>query len=208
MKPLSMDVSELGENPLDHRSLVWWGNTLLLVIETTMFALLVASYFYVRMNYSEWPPPFVDGVRTIRHPMPPLLRPTLTLAVLLLSVVPAFIADRAALAMNQARLRWSLFALVAGGIVAAALRFHEFPALQFSWGDNAYASVIWTIACVHLLHIIISTAETTAMCIWAFSNPLDRKHARDSRTSAAYWYWVAGLWVPLYCLIYLGPRFS
>jgi len=48
--PPALDVSGLPQSALDRRSLVWWGNTLLLVIETTMFALLVASYFYVIMN--------------------------------------------------------------------------------------------------------------------------------------------------------------
>src|ERR1700709_1769363 len=118
MNAPGLDVSALPQSALDHRSLVWWGNTLLLVIETTMFALLVASYFYVRMNYREWPPPLVHDVVTIRHPVPPLGRPTLTVALLLVSIVPALVADRAALAMKAGVVRISFFILVLSGLVA------------------------------------------------------------------------------------------
>jgi heme/copper-type cytochrome/quinol oxidase subunit 3 len=208
MNPHALDVSALPESALDHRSLIWWGNTLLLMIETTMFALLVASYLYVRMNYAEWPPTLVNGPVAITQPVPPLERPTLTLVILLLSIIPAVISDRAALAMNGRGVRVSFALLVVLGLGAIGLRFYELPALQFSWDDNAYASVIWTIVCLHLLHIIVATAENAAMLIWALTHPIDRKHARDVRVSAAYWYWVVGIWIPLYAMIYFGPRIS
>jgi len=145
---------------------------------------------------------------TVNHPRPPLERPTLTLAVLLVSLIPALIADRSALAMNGRAVRLTFALLVVMGIAAAAFRFHEFPALQFGWDDNAYASVIWTIACLHLLHIVVATAENTAMLLWALTHSLDRKHARDVRLSTAYWYWVVGIWLPLYTIIYFGPRIA
>lgn len=206
--PHALDVSALPESALDHRSLVWWGNLLLLVIETTMFSLLAASYFYVRMNFREWPPPLVHGAVPISHPVPPLGRPTLTLALLLLSLLPAVLSDRAALAMDERRVRWCFGLLTALGVIAAALRFHELPALQFSWDDNAYASVIWTTVCLHLLHIIVSTAENLGLLLWAVTHPLDRKHARDIRVSGVYWYWVVTVWIPLYAMIYFGPRLT
>jgi heme/copper-type cytochrome/quinol oxidase subunit 3 len=59
---------------------------------------------------------------------------------------------------------------------------------------------------MHLLHIIVSTSENTAMLLWALTHGLDQKHARDVRVSAAYWYWVVGIWIPLYLLLYFGPR--
>jgi len=208
MKSHAIDVSKLPESALDHRSTIWWGNTLLLIIETTMFALLVAAYFYIRMNYREWPPPLTNGTLTILHPTPPLLRPTLTLALLVISLVPAILADRAGLAMNERGLRIGFAVLVALGLGAVALRFYELPALQFSWNDNAYASVIWTTVCLHLLHLIVSTAENLALLLWALTHPIDKKHARDMRVSATYWYWVVGIWIPLYALVYWGPRLS
>jgi cytochrome c oxidase subunit 3 len=206
MIPAALDVSELPQSALNHRSTVWWGNTLLLVIETTMFALLVASYFYVRMNYPEWPPPLTKGIVTISHPVPPLPAPTFSLAVLVLSLLPAIVCDLGALAMDERRVRRALVGLLLLSLATIALRCGEFPALQFSWDDNAYASVIWTIVCLHLVHMVIAAAEILAMLLWSACHPLDRKHARDVRLTASYWYWIVGLWIPLYALIYLGPR--
>jgi len=44
------------------------------------------------------------------------------------------------------------------------------------------------------------------MFAWAVVHSLDKKHARDVRVNAVYWYWVVGIWVPLFCIIYVGPR--
>jgi cytochrome c oxidase subunit 3 len=208
MTPHALDVSELPQSALDHRSLIWWGNTLLLLIETMMFALLVATYLYLQRNFPEWPPPLTSATVTISHPVPPLMWPTLTLGLLLVSMIPAIVADRAGLAMNERAVRWSFAVLVAMGMGAVAMRFHELPALQFSWDENAYASTIWTIVCLHLLHIVVATAENIAMFLWMMLHPLDRKHARDVRVSVTYWYWVVGLWIPLYGLVYWGPRLA
>jgi heme/copper-type cytochrome/quinol oxidase subunit 3 len=35
---------------------------------------------------------------------------------------------------------------------------------------------------------------------------MDDKHARDIRIGAIYWYWIAAIWIPLYVIIYFGPR--
>ncbi|HEY9154735.1 MAG TPA: cytochrome c oxidase subunit 3 [Opitutaceae bacterium] len=206
MNNKALDVSALPESALDHRSLIWWGNTLLLVIETTMFALLVASFLYVRMNFPIFPPVLTTRPITILHPFPELARPTMTLLILIVSVIPAILADRLALRMNSLGVRVTFGILVLFGIVAAISRFYDLHSFLFVWSDNAYASVVWTIASLHLMHIIVATSENTAMLLWAMTHPLDRKHARDVRVSAVYWYWVVGIWIPLYLLIYFGPR--
>jgi cytochrome c oxidase subunit 3 len=56
VKQADIDVSSLPAHTLDHRSPIWWGNTLLLVIESVMFGILIASYFYLYKNFSVWPP--------------------------------------------------------------------------------------------------------------------------------------------------------
>lgn len=208
MKGEALDVSELPESAMDHRSLIWWGNTLLLVIETVMFALLAASYLYIKMNFPQWPPPLTTRIVTIFKPLPELTPPNITFALLLISAVPAFLADRAALARKEMKVKIYFLILVLLGAGIAISRFLDLHALQFSWDDNAYASVVWTIASLHLFHIVVATAENTAMVIWAIAKGIDKKHARDVRVSAAYWYWVVAIWIPLYILVYISPRFQ
>jgi hypothetical protein len=47
----TLDVSSLPDSALDARSPVWWGNLLLICIETTTMVLLIACYFYIRRNF-------------------------------------------------------------------------------------------------------------------------------------------------------------
>lgn len=208
MKPRAViDVSGLPASAMDHRSPIWWGNTLLLVIETTMFAIMVATYFYVRVvDFDQWPPPSVNRLPVVYHSLPRLAIPTINLAVLLLSVVPMIWVDRACLARNVRAVRVGLSLCVLLGIATIVLRFYEFPALQFKWNDNAYASITWTLLGLHLAHLITATAENSLMTAWVLARGLDDKHARDVRVTALYWYWIAAVWVLLYALIYWGPR--
>ena len=59
---------------------------------------------------------------------------------------------------------------------------------------------------MHLIHLITGTAENLIMTVWIWLKGLDIKHARDIRVGAGYWYWIAGIWIPLYTIIYFGPR--
>src|SRR5213596_959082 len=82
----SIDVSKLPRQVMDHRSPIWWGNLLLLLIETTMFSLLVATYFYLRVvDFDQWPPPRVDRVPVLYHPVPALGVANANLLIILLS---------------------------------------------------------------------------------------------------------------------------
>jgi heme/copper-type cytochrome/quinol oxidase subunit 3 len=202
-----IDVSGLPDSELDHRSLIWWGNLLLIAIETTMFALFVAAYFYVRPHYGDLPPPRVTGPLGVFNPVPALGLPTLNLGLLLLSLVPTIVADRACLRLDTAKVKWALAVLLMLCFVSIALRFREFKALHFRWDDNAYASIVWTTVGMHLLHLIVGTAELGMLLAWVCRHGLDKKHARDVRVTAVYWYWVVGIWVPLFVILFPGPRF-
>ena len=55
-----IDVSNLDTIALNHRAPLWWGQILMMVIEGSLFALLIASYFYIRVGFDVWPPPDID----------------------------------------------------------------------------------------------------------------------------------------------------
>src|SRR5436305_2349512 len=135
-----IDVSALPRTVLDHRSPIWWGNLLLLAIETTMFALLVASYFYVRVvDFTIWPPPNGNALPPIYHTAPDFPVPLLNLSVLLVSVAPMLWADRACLRRNSRAVKAGLTLCILLGFVVIGVRFLEFRSLHFKWNDNAYA---------------------------------------------------------------------
>jgi cytochrome c oxidase subunit 3 len=202
---LVLDVSELPNVAIDHRSPIWWGNTLLLVIETVMFALLAATYFYVRMNFEQWPPPQTNYLPADLNPVPDLWKGTLTLVLLLAMVPPMIWSDRAALRMDKrGALLGSIWVNILG-VAAIAARIYEFGGLKFRWDDNVYGSILWSFLVLHLLHMIIGTIEDAFMTGWMLTHELDAMHARDVRVTALYVYWVSGIWVPLYAIIYFGP---
>jgi cytochrome c oxidase subunit 3 len=202
----ALNVSKLPSGVLDHRAVLWWGNTLLLVIETTVFGLLAATYFYVRMNTHPWPPPRWYPLPVIHNPLPDLMTGTSTLILLIISCLPMIFVDLSARRRRQSNVKIGLFISLAFCFILILVRFFEFRAMMFKWDANAYASIIWTILGMHLLHLLVGTTEIALILSWTFTRPLDDKHRLDTTVTAVYWYWIAAIWIPFYLIIYWGPR--
>lgn len=203
-----LDVSDLPKAAVDHRSPIWWGNLMMMLIETTMFAIAVAAYFYIRLNFSQWPPVQPNFDPPNFRPLPDLGVSTANLLVILASAVPMLYADRRALKMDRRGATLGFILCIVLGLVAIALRGFEFHALKFRWDDNAYGSITWFILGMHLTHLIAGTCENGIMLAWLLVHGLDEKHARDVRIGAVYWYWVALIWVVLFAVVFLYPRFT
>lgn len=201
-----IDASRLPGDAFDSRAPVWWGNLWLMVIETTTITLLAASYFYVRQNYETWPPPRVDRSPPLFHPVPDLPYGTANALLLLGLCIPMRWVDRAARAHREHPTRVGLVVLTLFGIGALVLRILEFPATHFLWNDNAYASIVWSLLGLHLTYLAVGVIEVALVGLWIFLHGLDEKDVRDVTLTAAYWYWMAGIWVPLYLIIYWAPR--
>jgi cytochrome c oxidase subunit III len=202
----TIDASSLPRIGWDWQSPLWWANTLMLVIETAMFGILFASYFYVRMNFDVWPPPQVNVAPANYDTAPDLFVGSVNTIWLLLSCLPAFLLDRAARRLDTRGVRLWLVILIGAGLVSIGLRFREFHHLHFGWDENAYASVIWILLGMHLMHLIIATMEAAVMATRAFHSPIDAKHAVDITTTPVYWYWVVGTWLFVYGVVYFGAR--
>jgi cytochrome c oxidase subunit III len=66
--------------------------------------------------------------------------------------------------------------------------------------------VVWCIVVLHLIYVVTGVAENGILTAWVFSKGLDTKHARDIRVGATYWYWVVAVWILVYVIVFLGPR--
>jgi len=139
--------------------------------------------------------------------VPKLVLATIDLALLLGSVIPMVIADRACLKMDEAKVRFGAGLALLIGIAVITIRFFEFNSLIFRWNDNVYGSITWTLLGLHLMHMMILCSEDGLMFVWIMVKGLDDKHARDIRVTAVYWYWVVAIWVLLYVVVFLSPRF-
>jgi cytochrome c oxidase subunit 3 len=193
-----LDAAALPDHAFGERTTLWWGVLLMLVIEGTMFAVMLASYLYLRTVSSSWPP-----LGTAR---PDPLAGTVTTVILLLSAVPQWAADR--LASRAGSDRAIRVALVIGSIVSALVlvpRAFEFPAVDCRWDSHAYGSIVWTMLGVHTFHTLASVIETGVMTMFLLFRPVDTKHRLDLEANSLYWYFVVVSWVPIYATIYFGP---
>ena len=200
-----IDVSKLPHHEFDTYDPVWWGNNGLLAIETAMFAILIATYFYLRQNFALWPPPIAQLTAPLR-PLPYLGYGTANTILLLLSCIPMVIADRAARRGDRSTTQICIAICVVCGLAAMVLRGFEFSAVLFRWDSNAYGSVVWFILGMHALHLLVLTSETVLLLIWIRTREFDMKHRVDVVTIAVYWYWVVGVWLVLFAIVYFTPR--
>jgi heme/copper-type cytochrome/quinol oxidase subunit 3 len=203
-----IDVSGLPESAFDWRDPVWWGNTLLMMIETVTIALIIASYFYIRRNYEVFPPPKVDVSPPIYDTAPRLLWGTINLVLMVLACAPMYVTDQFA---RRKRRGAAIFGLILMGLVGALctwLRFKEFQGVYFWWNDNAYASCVWLMLGTHLTYLLATTVEFLLMLAWVVTHELDPHHALDITLCGGYWYWTAGVFCVVYAVIYFAPRMT
>ena len=200
-----INVSKLPHHGFDTYDPVWWGNNGLLAIETSMFAILIGTYFYLRQNFPLWPPPIAQLTAPLR-PLPELTYGVANTILLVVSCIPMVIADRAARREDRDTTRTALAICLVCGLAAMVLRGFEFSAVQFFWDSNAYGSVVWFMLGMHALHLLVLTSETLLLLIWILRREFDMKHRVDVVTVAVYWYWVVGVWLILFAIIYFTPR--
>ncbi len=193
-----LDVSELPDAGFGSHGIVWWGVLGFIAVETTMLVLCVATYFYLRMQAVEWPP---------GNKLPGALLPTINTAIMLGSIVPMIWTDKAALALDRRRVRIGLLICLLFGVAFIVVRAYEFAFLNTWWSDNAYGSILWVTMGLHTGHMTAEVVETVVIAVLMFrSGPIHPKYYSDVEDNALYWYFIVGVWVPLYAVFILSPR--
>jgi len=192
------DLSGLPTVTFGPKSVMWWGTLGFMVIEGWTTALLVASYLYLRQNYQAWPP--------LRTPYPSLLIPTINLVILLVSTVPATLAARAAKRLDEPGVkRWLLVTSVLI-IPTLVIRWWELWALNTRWDTTAYGSAAWMIVGFHTSLLLLDIMDTIGLTLFYFTKRMPVKSFSDAADNTFYWYFTVGIWIPIYLIVYVGPR--
>lgn len=194
-----IDVSHLPKHTFGHRSLPWWGTFGFVVIEGTSLAVSAASYLYLKRNFPQWPPPPTAP--------PDLLIPTIGVGLLLLMILPMHQAKKHALNVDAAGVTRALTAALLLGVVASAVRVLEFNALNVRWDEHAYGSIVWLILGLHTSLMVADMIETMVVMIMFRRRKIEAKHFPDVEDAAFYQYFLSLIWVPLYLLVFVLPRF-
>jgi heme/copper-type cytochrome/quinol oxidase subunit 3 len=191
------DVAELPTVTFGHRSLMWWGTVGFMVIEGWTLALIAAMYFYIRQNFLTWPP--------IRTPLPSLQIPSINLALMLVSIIPAILYDRASRRLDLGGVKFWLLVSSVLSIAILVLRWYECWALNVRWDSNAYGSAAWLLVVTHGTLLILDAADTIGLTLFYWVKRMPIKAMSDTSDNALYWYFMVGIWVPLYLIVYVGP---
>jgi heme/copper-type cytochrome/quinol oxidase subunit 3 len=191
------DVSALSSYGFGASSPIWWGTLGFIALEGTGFALATGAYLYLRQVNGQWP---------LGAAPPDHWAGTAMLMLLLASLWPNALADRAAKHEQLGRVQLWLIVLSAIGILAVAIRAWEFMQLEIRWDDNAYGSIVWFVLGLHAAHLITDLGDTLVLTALMFTRHVSGRRFSDVSDNAFYWYFVVASWVPLYALLYGVPR--
>ena len=197
VKDGALDVSGLASFGFSHSSLMWWGTAGLMAIESTVFAIAIVVYFYLRSHADSWP---------MSAPPPELSWGTINTVILVLSVVPNHFAKRAAERLDRGGVRLWLTVCLVVALVFLVVRGFELGALNVRWDASAYGSIVWMLMMLHTVHLITDTWDTTVLDVLFFTGPLEGRRYVDVSENALYWYFVVLSWLPIYAVVYLAPR--
>jgi heme/copper-type cytochrome/quinol oxidase subunit 3 len=194
----ALDVSALPTVGFGTRSITWWGIAGLMCIEGTVFALMIAAYFYLSTRSIEWPP----------HRDPPdLFWGTLNTIVFLVSLVPNEWYRRRALKGDATAVRVGFVVVTLFGLANIIIRYFELRHLNTDWSIDAYGSAVWTLMGLHVTHLLTDWVDTIVLMVLFFRPALvEGKRFEDASENAGYWYFVVLSWIPIYLVLYWAPR--
>lgn len=193
----TVDVGHLPDLTFGHRTVQRWAILCIIAIESSVFALAVVSYFYLRSRVDPWP---------TSANAPSLTWGTLNLVILLASLVPSASTKRAAEAMDLGKLRREIWIDIPFALAFLVLRVLEFATLHVRWDSNAYGSMVWVLLGLHTVHLLTDFIDTLVLQAMLYSEPVGPRRFLDAAENAFYWDFVVLSWIPIYLVIYWAPR--
>jgi cytochrome c oxidase subunit III len=194
-----VDVRALPRTVFGHRSLMWWGTIGFIIIEGTTLFICAVSYFYLRRNFATWPPQHVFR--------PALVIPTVQAVLMLLSNIPMRWVNRASSRMDIPAVRSGMLICSVLIVAMTVLRWFELQSLNVRWDTNAYGSVAWATVVAHTTLLVLEMAETLALTALLFGKEIEDRDLAGISDNALYWYFLTGVWVVLYIMVFLSPYF-
>jgi heme/copper-type cytochrome/quinol oxidase subunit 3 len=189
-----------GEVPAGRRP-GWWGMTLALASDVSLFASLLAGYYYVRFVTSPTWPPAGD-------PLPKLTKASIMTGLLVVSVLPLAYADRGLKKGSRARLALGVLLTAVLGAAFVALEIAEWAdELTTSWPTkDAYGSFFYTITGFHWVHIALGVLALLMFLVAVPAGRMRRGHHIVIRLFGLYWYTSVVVWILIYAALYGSVR--
>lgn len=185
------------------RALGWWGMVLLIATEATLFAVLIASYWYLRFRSGPvWPP---NGIEK-----PSLTLPLIMTAILWSSSIPTHIADHGIRKGSQPRLRLGLLLSFLLGLTFLIMQLAiEYPhSLKLHPpSSGAYGTLFFSLTGLHGLHVAVGLLVSIWVQARAWQGAFDEHRHLSVQNFAMYWHFVDTVWLFVLATVYLSPHF-
>jgi cytochrome c oxidase subunit III len=171
-----------------------FGTVLFLASELMFFAALFASYYDLRANRAQWPPPGVHlGVA----------ESAFGTALLLAASIVMVLATKA---MDKQRIfaaRWWTASAIVAATGFIALSVDGYLNNTFAISTNAYGSIYYAMTGFHLLHVAVGVGILLALLIGMRSNALRAYHREGAEAMTYYWHFVFIVWLGIWATVYL-----
>ena len=198
MEARTLDVSHLPPFEISNRAPLWWGQLIMCFIEGSLFLMLIAMYFYLRLGVDVWPPP---GIK-----MPSHLMPTLALVPFIASGLGSYIASEGAKTGERSKMLLGLGLNLVLAMVFLIFRAYAWADLNFTWNSDAYGSIVWSILFLHTYDVVADVLMTTVLFIIIASKRYGEKARLGVHVDSVLWYFLIIIWIPLYGAVYWGPN--
>lgn len=193
-----------GHEPIPHlvtgsKGTGWWGIVMLLLIESAVFAGLIASYFYLFANSDVWPAGAASA--------PEIGLPVIYSIVLFVSGALGFLGGRA---MQDGDIRRMRILRLAGCVALLAflvMKAYEYINLDYLWNDSAYSSIMWLIAGFHSAHVLSVLLKELAIQALAAKGFFTQQRRGAIEGATLYWMYVVLMWIPLFAMLYIFPNY-
>lgn len=197
-KMRTLDLSHLRPYAISNQAPLWSGQLFLCFIEASMFAMMLAIYFYLRLSVDVWPPPGTQ--------LPHKLLPTLGLIPLLLSILGSYWASEAAKQNDRSGMLKGMVLNVVLALAFLAFRFVEAGTLNFTWATDVHGSIFWSILFLHTIDTVADIIYTVVLIVAVARNQYGEKQRLGVHADSVVWYFIVGIWIPLYIVLYWGPN--
>jgi cytochrome c oxidase subunit 3 len=198
MPQRTIDVSHLKDYEISNEAPVWWGQVFLAAIEGTMFCIMIAMYFYIRLSMDMWPPPGIQ--------LPQEILPAICTLLLIASCAGSYLASEAAKKDDRAGMIRGLLINLALAITAMVLRGIAWYEWNFKWTSTAYGSITWGIMFLHTLDVVADLVFTLVLVIMLVFGHHSPRQRLGVHVDSIVWYFLVAMWIPLYVTVFWGPH--
>ena len=184
------------------RAFGWWGMVWLIVTEATLFAMLIASYYYLRFRSpSEWPPGDIEPLQ--------LELPIIMSVLLLSSSIPVHFAESGIKKGNQRALRIGLACgWLLGATFLALTWVVEWPEILHEFGPttNVFGTMFFTITGFHGSHVLVGLLLSAWIQVRAWHGAYVPNRHLSVQNFAMYWHFVDVVWIAVFLTLYVSPH--